>query len=59
VLDVTVNKVLKRTFQNDRKKSGMGTHACDPTILWRLRQEDCEFKDSLGYIPSSRPALVT
>jgi hypothetical protein len=27
--------------------------------LRRVKQEDCEFQDSLGYITSSRPAYDT
>jgi hypothetical protein len=35
---------------------GVVAHACNPSIFRSLRQEDPEFKVSLGYTVSSRPA---
>jgi hypothetical protein len=39
-------------------KLGVVVYACNP-ILGRQRQKDCNFKDSLDYTVSFRPAWIT
>lgn len=30
------------------RQQGMMAHTCNPALLWRLRQEECTLKASLG-----------
>jgi hypothetical protein len=44
-------------FKKAFSKLGVVVYAYNPST-WELRQEDCGFKASFGYIISSRPASV-